>query len=37
MEIIFQAMVIIMGLALILAFGTIAFFTIKDYFEERKH
>jgi len=36
MEIIFQAMVIIMGLALILGFGFIAFLSIKDYLEEHK-
>ena len=37
MEIIYQAMVIIMGIALILGFGLIAFLTMKDCFEERKH
>ncbi len=32
-----EAIIIILGMITILVFGTMAFLTMKDYFEERKH
>ena len=37
MEIFLLIFLLLVGLTIVVVFGTMAFLTVKDYFEERKH